>query len=247
MKKVMILMAFVMMVINTQAQENVVKLGIGGVWYGGINLEYERVLTDKTSLLAEFGFTTPKDFSESRLDSWSNRFGIQDAESSIDLTTAKLNSFYLAAEYRFYVGQEVIKGFYVAPYLKYANYSASIDGTYDNNNQIDIDSDIEVGLSNVTIGAGIGYQIIINDQITVNWNIIGLGLGINRFKASFTSTDQSNVFGEWQEDVRKFLADLPFIGDNFDTESNNSTRTIDGSASYVSLPFRFGLSVGYMF
>jgi hypothetical protein len=101
-------------------------------------------LTEKTSLLAEIGFIIPRNFSEDRVNGWMDFFGIQDAESSIDITTVKLNTFYFAAEYRYYLGSEVAKGFYAAPYLKLSNYSAGAEGTYDNNNLLDIVSDVEV-------------------------------------------------------------------------------------------------------
>ena len=247
MKKIMIFVAVIMMAISAQAQDNIVKLGVGGLWYGGINLEYERVLTEKTSILGEIGFTVPRNFGEERINGWVDFFGIQDAESSINITSIKLNTFYFAAEYRYYLGSEVAKGFYAAPYLKLSNYSASAEGNYDNNNLIDIASDIEIQYFTASVGASIGHQWIINDQITVNWNILGLGLGINTVSANFTSTDQNNVFAEWEKDVKEFLDGLPFVGDKFETTSDNATKKIDGSATLISPTFRFGLSIGYMF
>jgi hypothetical protein len=243
MKKTTILVVLMLVAFGMQAQDNIVKLGLGSAINRTINLEYERVLTEKTSVLAELGFGLGASIGDQTISAT----GIEGGENGIAISSGKYNSFYFVAEYRYYTKGEGPKGFYVAPYLKFSNYSLDFEGTYNNstNGFTDIPSEINTGMFVAAVGGTIGYQWIVNDKVAINWNIIGLGGSINTISAGFTSSDE-DVFASWEQDVREFLDEVP-SGSNIEITSDNETKTIDGSGSFGFLNLRLGLSIGYKF
>lgn len=245
MKKTTILAVMMIIAFGVKAQDNIVKLGLGSILNRTVNLEYERVLTEKTSFLAEVGIGLPADIGETVF----NASGINDGTNvnAIDVTSGKYNSFYFVGEYRFYTKGEGAKGFYVAPYLKFSNYSIDFEGTYTNTDRgfTDIPSEINTGMFVAALGASIGYQWLVNDKVAINWNIVGLGGSINRINAGFTSSDEG-VFEAWEQDVRDFLSGVP-SGSSIDITSDNASKTIEGSGSFPFVNLRVGLSVGYKF
>lgn len=243
MKKTTILVVLMLVAFGMQAQDNIVKLGIGSALSRTINLEYERVLTEKTSLFAEVGFGLSANINDGIITAT----GLEGTQNDINVTSGKYNSFYFVGEYRFYTKGEGAKGFYIAPYLKLSNYSLDFEGTYSNstNGFTDIPTEINTGMFVASIGGTIGYQWLISDKVAINWNILGLGGSINTVSAGFTSADE-DVFASWEEDVREFLGEVP-SGSSFEVTSDNTTKTIDASGSFPFLNLRISLSVGYMF
>ncbi len=229
---------------TANAQQNVAKIGLGSAINGTINLEYERVLTDKSSVLAEIGIGIPTDIGETVFEA-----------SGVDGTTAegisvnegKYSNFYFVGEYRIYTKGEGARGFYFGPYLKLSNYSIDIDGEYNNtavglNN---IPAEIDVNMFVGAVGAGIGYQWLIGDKFAINWNIVGLGASFNTLNAQFTAAD-NNVFEAWEQDIRDFL-DETALGESIDLSSDNATRVIDATGGAVLPNLRAGISLGYAF
>ncbi len=243
MKNLTFLAILMIATLSVQAQDNIVKIGVGSALSATLNLEYERVLNEKTSVLAEVAFGFPINVS----DIIFNASGIEDAQNSIDVTSGAYTRFYFVGEYRYYTKKEGAKGFYVGPYLKLSNYSIDFEGTYSNSNNgfTDIPSEINTGLFVAAVGGTIGYQWLINDKFAINWNFIGLGGSINRVSASFTSSDE-NVFEAWEQDVREFLNEVP-SGSSINITSDNSTKTIEGAGAFPFLNARVGLSLGYRF
>lgn len=241
MKKFTFLAILMITVLGVQAQDNIVKIGLGSIFSKTLNLEYERVLNENTSILGEVAFGLPIDVS----DLLFNLSGIEEAESSIDIASGKYTRFYFVGEYRYYIKGEGATGFYAGPYLKLANYSIDFEGSYNSNNFANVPAEINAGMFLVAAGGTVGYQWLINDKIAINWNIVGLGGSINRVKAGFTSSDEG-VFEAWEEDIRAFLDEVPG-GSSLNLASDNGTRTIDGAGSFPFLNLRTGLSIGYTF
>jgi len=247
MKKVTMLVFAIVMAFAANAQQNVVKLGIGSLanpYNRSINLEYERVLTDQTSALVEIGVGIPVDIS----DAVFNASGVDGTTAEgITVTEGAYSSFYFVGEYRYYTKGEAARGFYIAPYLKLSNYSIDLTGQYNNtvtgfnNIPAEINTNMFVG----AVGAGIGYQWLIGDKFAINWNFLGLGVGLNRVSAEFTAQD-NDVFEIWEQDVKDFLAEIQG-GDNIDITSDNAARTISGAGGFIFPNLRAGLSLGYAF
>jgi|AntRauTorckE5430_2_1112549.scaffolds.fasta_scaffold02695_3 hypothetical protein len=237
----LLLFAVLATAFTVQAQQNIAKIGVGSIFNRTLNLEYERILTNKTTIFGEIGYQFPVDIPSAAVDF------TEDAGSTnaLTVTDGKYNNFYVALEYRIYTGGEAAKGFFVAPYLKISNYSVDVNGTYnnDNNGFVDVPAEVNLGYFATSIGGQLGYQWIIKDKVTINWSFVGLGVGFNRVSAGFTAQD-NDVFEAWEQDVNDFLADFP---GSYQLESDNAARTIDAAATVVLPAARASLSIGYMF
>lgn len=226
------------------AQQNVAKIGVGSILNSTINLEYERVINDKSSVLGEIGIGIPANIGDAV-------FGASGVDGStaegINVTEGKVSSFYFVGEYRYYTKGDGARGFYVAPYLKLANYSFDITGQYNNtaNGISNIPAEINTNMFVAALGAGIGYQWLINDKFAINWNIVGIGASLNTVKAEFTA-DDNDVFEEWETEVRSFLDDIQG-GENIDITADDLTKTIEGKGGFIFPNVRIGLSLGYAF
>jgi hypothetical protein len=226
---------------TAQAQQNIVKIGVGSMFNRTLNLEYERLLTEKTSVFGEFGYQFPINVPAGLVD-FTEGTG---STNNLVINEGTYNNVYFAAEYRIYTAGVAGKGFFVAPYLKLSNYSFDVTGTYNNdvNGFINIPAEVNLGYFSASIGGQLGYQWIIKDKVTINWSFIGLGVGLNRLSAGFTA-DDNDVFEEWEQDVNDFLAQFP---GNYELKSDNATRTIDAAGTVILPAARASLSIGYRF
>lgn len=239
-------MFFFAMVITfaANAQQNIAKIGIGSILNSTINLEYERVLNDNSSVLGEIGIGIPSDIGDQAF----SLSGVDGTTSEgISITEGRTSSFYFVGEYRYYTRGDGARGFYVAPYLKLANYSFDITGQYNNTSTgaSNIPAEINTNMFVAAIGAGIGYQWLINDKFAINWNIVGVGASLNTVSADFTAED-NDVFEEWESEIRAFLDEIP-SGENIDLTSDDAARTIEGKGGFIFPNLRIGLSLGYAF
>lgn len=227
------------------AQENIVKLGISDLLFTSLNLEYERVLNDNSSVLFEVGTQFPRTVPDVIVTT-STEPG---TESNVTATSAEYKSFSVAGSYRIFTKKEGAKGFYFGPYLRYSKYDLDIEGRYDNAaiNAENIPATIIGDLGVFSVGGEIGMQWLINDKIAINWNIIGLGASFNSVGIAFSSED-NDVFEEWERDVQEFLDELPAdFGGNFSLTSDNATKSIKADASFPFISFRASVSIGYAF
>jgi hypothetical protein len=237
----LLLFAVLATAFTVQAQQNIAKIGVGSMFQRTLNLEYERVLTAKTTVFAEVGYQFPIDI-PSQLVDFTEGTG---STNNLVINDGKYNNVYFAAEYRIYTGGEAAKGFFVAPYLKLSSYSFEVNGTYNNNDNgfINIPAEVNLGYFSTSIGGQLGYQWIIKDKVTINWSFIGLGVGFNRISAGFTAQD-NDVFQAWEQDINDFLANFP---GEYQLQSDNAARTIDASATVILPAARASLSIGYRF
>lgn len=243
MRKLALLTVMFCIAVMAQAQENIVKLGLGSALNGGINLEYERVLTEKTTVLAELNFKIPSTLPETTFDQVEN----QGSSNALQFNSGEIGGFMFAGEYRFYTKGNAPQGFYIAPYLKLNNNRIDLTGTYNNNNNgnTNVAASASAGLFTASVGGNIGYQWLIADKVSINWNILGLGLGINRISGEFTAAD-NGVFDDFAQDVTDFLDAVPFLP-SINIDSNNATQTINASDSFLFPAARVSVSVGYAF
>jgi hypothetical protein len=135
---------------TAQAQQNIVKIGVGSMFNRTLNLEYERLLTEKTSVFGEFGYQFPINVPAGLVD-FTEGTG---STNNLVINEGTYNNVYFAAEYRIYTAGVAGKGFFVAPYLKLSNYSFDVTGTYNNdvNGFINIPAEVNLGYFSASIG-----------------------------------------------------------------------------------------------
>lgn len=228
-------------------QTRVLKLGVSDLFFNTLNVEHEYAINSKSSILLEGGIQLSRNIPGLIINKVTAAG--EEKERNIRINAATYRNFSIAGSYRHYTGKQALKGFYVGPYLRYSNYKTTIDGLYDNNdfNRQDIQALIEGEVKIFSIGAEIGYQWVLNNKMTIAWNILGVGASFNNVNLNFTSNDEG-VFESWQQDVQNFLDDLPQgVGNNFDLTADNVSKTIAAKANFPFISLRGSISFGYAF
>jgi len=234
MKKVLILLLLLVSIVGF-GQDNIVKISLPGISYGDYSLSYERVLTQRNTINASVGFMAPK-------------YGFFHPDSSFTLGGGiRFNKFktgfHASVDYRFYVGKkEAPVGLYVAPYLRYFKYSLLLND--------DIKQDLfNVNTSFSSIGAGfqLGYQWLIKDKVSIDFEFIGLGAEYLTTKLVYSLNTPRSGFD--YDSIIDEMRDV-FTGWTFFEKRLKTTSSTDNTTAKISTPFpgfKFGLTVGYAF
>ncbi|MCC7029015.1 MAG: DUF3575 domain-containing protein [Chitinophagaceae bacterium] len=221
-------------------KKNAVKLNLTSLVYKNIGIQYERALTPKIAVACQLRLM-PKGslpFSGS-LDAA--------AGDSIDISAVKVGSFAITPEFRFYP-KHVMKGFYLAPYIRYRNVSleAPIKYTADNNTTQTLTLDGKFS----TFGGGlmIGSHFNIGKSFSLDWFILGAHFSSTKMTLSGKATGV-NLSASEQADLRNelnsALSDNKLIK-NATVAVNSQGADLSGKFSLVGLR-GFGLNFGYRF
>ena len=211
---------------------NIVKLNLPNLAIGNITLNYERILSARNSVALNIGFIRPQ-----------QPFSLLNDAFNVDETvsTPEFSGFTATGEYRFYSKKKGAgKGFYFAPYARYANHKLTFDTDIQDNF-----SNVSTQLSTVGLGGQIGLQWLIKDRIAIDWGIIGLAAQWYTSKTTFTSPLGEDInFDEIRADLEAEIEDSPLTNKLEFTNTENSLQ--------AKMPFLFGgartyLSVGYKF
>lgn len=221
-------------------KKNCVKINLLSLAYKNIGIQYERALAPKIAVACQIRFM-PKGslpFSNS-LDAA--------AGDSIDISAVKVGSFAITPEFRFYP-KHVLRGFYLAPYLRYRNVSLEAPVTYTDDQNKSQTLTLDGKFSTFGGGLMIGSHFNIGKSFSLDWFILG---------AHFTSTKMSlsgkvsgvNLSQSEQNDLRNelnsALADNQLIK-NYAVSVNSAGADLTGKFSFVGLR-GFGLNFGYRF
>lgn len=221
-------------------KKNCVKINLLSLAYKNIGIQYERALAPKIAVACQIRFM-PKGslpFSNS-LDAA--------AGDSLDVSAIKVGSFAITPEFRFYP-KHVMKGFYLAPYLRYRSVSLDAPMTY-TDDQNGSQSILLTGKFS-TFGGGlmIGSHFNIGKSFSLDWFILGahfsstsMSLSGKAAGANMSTTEQADLKKQLDEAVvdNKLLKDPVIIV---------NAQGADVSGKFTFVGFRgFGLNFGYRF
>lgn len=213
-------------------RRNLVKLNLPNLSLGNLTLNYERLLSDRNSASIHIGYIRPqKPFS-----ALSSAFDVDDS-----VEPGEFSGLTATAEYRIYSKKKGAgRGFYVAPYVRYANHKLAFRTTIEDNF-----TNASTQLSAVGLGGQIGAQWLIKDRIVIDWGILGLAAQWYNFKSTFRAVDAEIDFDEIRADLEMEIEDIPGL-------SNKLEFSNDEDSLSAKMPFLFGgarayLSVGYKF
>lgn len=221
--------------LKAQEKSNLIKLNLWPLSVGNIALEYERSLNEHLSINGTISYRPKANLPFKSL--WESAF---DDDNNI-LGEAKLGAFSLTPEVRFYISnKEVLKGFYIAPFVKYANYSVQTKITVDESNY-HREVHISGTLNAFTAGVAVGNQWKLGENIYLDWRIVGPSYGFNNGK--FEGKTPLNT--DEQREVKRQL-------EEFDSNLMKIKKEVnaDGVILSTSGPFagiRTALSIGYRF
>ncbi len=169
---------------------NIIKTSLTDLPFNNYSITYERALGRLFSISFSYKFSP-----EQKIPILSNLSNLVNysPDNDINIFNLSYSSHTTQLQGRFYIGLGKMKGFYVAPYFRYANFNIQqpVNFKYDisvpDAAPISLDTnDLVSGQADAyTFGAAIGYQWQILNKIVIDFSIIGGGYG--QINANFES------------------------------------------------------------
>jgi len=228
--------------------KNLFKLNLTALPLKTYSVVYERAIGKKTSVGLGLRY-----YPEDKIPFLSKvEELIDDEETNKHLRNFKMSNFAITPEIKFYFGKDVFRGFYIAPFVRYAVYSGSLPFDFD----IDLDDDgvverteiipLNGNIRTFTGGITFGSQWKLSNRIYLDWFILGPHYGSSR-GSIFGST--ANFSAQEREELDKELksvfedADIPLVKIN--TEVNDERANVNFTGPWAGI--RAGISLGIRF
>lgn len=214
---------------------NILKINLGAIIAKNVSVQYERAIGKKTSVGLGIRFQPFSSLPFQNL--------VEDAvnDPDVQIGNIKVGNFALTPEFRYYFGKTVFKGFYVAPYARYANYKMQAPVTYAS--LLTTKTAFFTGnISSFSGGVLLGSQFSLSKNFILDWWILGGHFGSSsgslNFVASLTPPEQDDIRSTLDE------ANIPLFNIEHDINSNGGVIRSEGAW----LGFRgFALNLGYRF
>ncbi|MCO6501297.1 MAG: DUF3575 domain-containing protein [Vicingus serpentipes] len=265
MKKCIIICIVIIAGIKSYTQNNNVKLSILPTIWGEIRVGYERVIKEKQTAQINLGIIIPNELPNFIYD----ESKVEDYGGTIDLKN-RVTGFSISGEYRFYTSslREAPRGFYFAPYIKYNKYKIETStefgyeatpsefadltptqqskATYNGSGyDIDVIGNFDAGFRQLGLGAMIGYQWLIAQKVSIDWNFFGLGIDSYLFEVDITAEDMDVDYEKWGNEIREEMKDFTIVGDKVNVTTENDKVSV--KAPFLFPNFKFAISVGIAF
>lgn len=208
--------------------KNLVKINLPSLAMKTVHVQYERAIGGKTSVGIGLRMM-PKG---------TLPFGSSLKDIDDQLGSLEMGNFAITPEIKFYMGKGVFKGFYIAPFLKYANYNVSIDYEYgDNGEAIPLSGKLDTYTAGVLFGA----QWRLAKKFYLDWSIFGPQYGISRGSLAGTKT----LTAKEQSDLKEQLDDIDLPVGNVSSTVNANGATVDLKGPWAGI--RANIGIGYRF
>lgn len=227
---------------DTVESKNLVKMNVAALALKTFSFQYERAIANKISVAVGFR-TMPKStlpFSSKLEDIVDD----DDTEGRRAIRDFKTSNFAITPEVRFYFGQGVFRGFYLAPFVSYAKYNVESPFVVDVPQLNTTESILFKGdIKSITGGVMIGAQWKLSKLVYFDWWIAGPHFGHSTGKLIGKKTLNTLEQQELRSQLSDVLDDLPVV---------KPTYTVDGNGAVIDVKgpwggLRGGLSVGFRF
>lgn len=222
--------------IQEDDRRNVLKVNVLGFTSGSISLQYERLLTPKTSVALGMNIMPERD-----IPYFNFVEDIVKDKGAIDLLKdVKMTAFSLTPEVRFYLGKEGLRGFYVAPFLRYDRFSVSLPVDYIYQNRLESVT-INGNVDGFSAGLSFGAQWKLSERLYLDCTFVGMSYGF----ASGELGGKRPLNAEEQAEVRKALdeAEIKKIDYTYNVHEQGVDVKIKGPWANAKL----AVAVGYRF
>ncbi|MFZ6024655.1 MAG: DUF3575 domain-containing protein [Bacteroidota bacterium] len=245
MKKWLILLICIPFISEAQVPvlsgKNIVKLNVSSLVAKNFHLTYERKLTGRIS--ASLGFRTMAKGSLPFQSTFENLV----KGSNFNFNNFKMGNTAFTPEIRFYLGKGNLRGFYVAPYLRFASFdiTAPVKYTYNNGSgNVTDEAPVAGKIKSTSGGVMFGTQHRIFKVLTLDIWIIGGHYGSSKGDLSVTK-----AFNTQQErDAVKAELDgidaSPFKFKNANVTPTGATIQADGPWAGIR---GAGINIGFRF
>ncbi|MCG2615527.1 DUF3575 domain-containing protein [Terrimonas sp. NA20] len=225
---------------NGNIKKNLLKVNLTGLFVKNYSLQYERILTRKTSVALSFRTmpTSSVPFKGFFRDVTDN-----DPYTNQVIDNLRLSNIAITPEFRFYLGEGYGKGFYIAPFYRYAKFkSEDLVFEYDHGNTTE-SIVISGDQSSHTGGIQLGAQWFLGKSVALDWWILGPHYGT--VNGNFSGITDRVLSQQEQNSLRQALEDVevPIA----DKQITVTSRGADVKVTGGWLGLRAGLTVGIRF
>lgn len=264
---IVLVVAGVMCGKSIMAQDQIIKLDLANLSLGEIRLNYEYVINENQSVMLKTGGMIPH-----KIPSFIYNASQVEAEygGESDLKS-NMGAFNIALEYRFYPSSPTPNAFYIAPYIRYTKYNFSTSVLYEDEltetEYQDMETDAQDhaeplpngnynmkghglfsgAFKRVGGGVAFGYQWIFNNDITLDWTIIGLG--VESWNVAIEAKNVTDGYDpdleQWTENINNESEDFFMIGNKIDVTTHSDYVEVSVPLTVPSI--YGGISIGYAF
>jgi hypothetical protein len=162
-----------------------------------------------------------------------------------DLTATKscYTAYGAVLEHRFYLGQNSMHGFYLAPYGRYSHFAVERT-TQNSGNQYK--TTVTGTMSGFGLGAAAGVQFRLGDFLTLDATLAGVDFKWLRGALAYSTDDPENNLAAFRDKVQETVGGIPIIGSKL-------AAAVEGNTVKVRTPgllapgYRFNLTVNFFF
>lgn len=216
--------------------KNMITLNALALSSGTFSLQYERLVSKKTSVGVTLNFMSERGIPFSgAIESL-----VSDRTTVAQLKAVSVSNFSFTPEARFYLGKEGFKGFYISPFVRFSNFSMNLPVNYYYEGE-DQHIMIDGKTSSISAGVGFGAQWKLSDNFYLDWMIIGPHYG----GSTGTLSGQKSLNQEEQDAIIESLRDLdiPVVSYDYEVDSNGAKVKLNGPWAGI----RAVVGVGYRF
>ena len=217
-------------------RSNIIKLNLTALAFRSISVQYEHQVSRKFSLGVTARYMPDGDVPMKSLI----KNIADDPETSKQIDNATIGSFAITPEARFYLGKGNMRGFYIAPFVSFANYTASLDYAYDDNGTSET-IPLSGSVNTITGGFLLGTQYHLSSRLSIDLWILGPHYGFSKGdltgKKSLSSTEQQSLRDELDN------LDIPLTKTTYTVDANGATVNFKGPWGGI----RSGISLGLRF
>jgi hypothetical protein len=222
-----------------EVKNSIIKINVPALFLKNISLQYEIKTSTKSSFAVAVRYR-PK-------SSVPFKSAIEDLidQPAIRVDLFKMGNIGITPEYRFYLSRKKnMQGFYIAPFISYNHYTADIPINYDSLTK-EKTAVFNGSTNSWTFGFQLGAQWKINNNLTLDWWILGPNYGVMKgnFITNNTLNDdeQTNMFYQ----LFKITEGInPKIIESFDVKTNGTSFKVNGPWGGIRA---MGINLGYRF
>ena len=231
------------LVSTDKVQKNFIKVNLTSIILKNYSIQYERVLNKTISVSLSFRDmpTTTLPFKNQIL----KQMGSDNTDAQDIVENLTLGNYAITPELRFYLGKKGYgRGFYIAPFYRYAKYNAGnvaieFDTDQNQTRSIDLSGNITAHTGGIMFGA----QWSLGKHLCLDWWILGPHYGVS--SGEMTGVPSPDLTPQEQADVRQNMEDMdiPMVKKTVEVSANKVAMVFDGPWAGI----RAGISVGFKF
>lgn len=223
-------------------KKNFVKLNLSSLIFKNVSLQYERVLSRKTSVALGVSFLpkTGLPFASTLSDQFGDN---EDAQRAIE--TTQLSNVAITPEFRFYLGKGNGKGFYIAPFARYQHMHFEQVYSYTASNGKKHTPLIGGSINNFGGGLLFGAQWMLGNKVSLDWWIAGPLYGSTSGNLSGID-DMSDLSPADRADLKNDIESVDIPLTKLEATIGQNRVDVKLSGPYVGIR-AFGFAFGFRF